>query len=283
MPEAVTLPVRNLSDLQANRPVSARAALLVLFGEYVWPTDRPVWSSVLLEAMAELGFEEAASRRSLQRLSSQGLIDNHRRGRQVQWRITPAGHEFFVAGENRVLKWTPRVTSWDGRWLFVAVTVPDDQRRLRRPLNAALEWAGLGQTRSGLWITPHADRADEVEPALATLGLTDQATSIVGRPGVLGASPASLVAQAWDIEGLGMAYEEFINSIPKSPATAPERAWAQRLDLVRAWRRFPFLDPRLPEEFLPADWPGFTAEERYRARRAELSPAAWTYWENLMP
>lgn len=213
----------------------------------------------------------------------QGLVDNHRQGRQVQWRVTPAGHDFFVDGENRVLKWTPRVVSWDGRWLFLAVTVPDEQRRLRRPLNAALEWVGLGQTRSGLWITPQPDRADEVRSVLAKLGLTEHATSITGRPGAVGTSPASLVTQAWDLEGLRTAYEEFISSIPHAPATIPAQAWAQRLDLVRAWRRFPFLDPRLPEEFLPADWPGFHAEENYRARRAELSPAAWTYWESLMP
>lgn len=271
------LPRRSVGGLRESRPDSARAVLLVLFGEYVWPSGGSVWSAMLLDVMADLGFEEAASRRALQRLSSQGLIDNIRQGRQVQWVVTEAGNDFFVEGRDRVLQWQPQVPDWDGEWLFLTVTVPDGQRRLRRPLNSALEWAGLGQTASGLWITPHPDRADEVRAILASLGLTEHATTIRGRCGPLG-SADDLVAQAWDLEALADTYADFIAAMPSAAISEPRTAWIERLHLVSGWRRFPFLDPRLPEVHLPAGWIGFTAERLYRERRADLHEAAWSHW-----
>ena len=42
------------------------------------------------------------------------------------------------------------------------------------------------------------------------------------------------------------------------------------IDLVHAWRRFPWIDPGLPAQFLPAPWRGTAA--------AACSPACTPQW-----
>ena len=44
--------------------------------------------------------------------------------------------------------------------------------------------------------------------------------------------------------------------------------------LVHEWRRFPFLDPRLPSELLPPGWIGARARELFAARHSEWDRAA---------
>jgi len=49
------------------RPSSARALLLVMIGEFVWPSGQPAWSSTLLSGLAEFDIEPSAARKALHR------------------------------------------------------------------------------------------------------------------------------------------------------------------------------------------------------------------------
>jgi phenylacetic acid degradation operon negative regulatory protein len=51
--------------------------------------------------------------------------------------------------------------------------------------------------------------------------------------------------------------------------------------LVHEWRRFPFLDPRLPEELLPADWSGTRAAALFQAMHSAWSDSAQRRWAEL--
>jgi phenylacetic acid degradation operon negative regulatory protein len=60
--------------------------------------------------------------------------------------------------------------------------------------------------------------------------------------------------------------------------TEPDRdAFATRSRLVHEWRRFLFLDPALPDEVLPAGWPGHRAAQLFDQAAGELLPAASRY------
>jgi len=50
---------------------------------------------------------------------------------------------------------------------------------------------------------------------------------------------------------------------------------------VHAWRRFPFLDPQLPRELLPANWSGSQAAELFHRRHNQWRPAAERHWAEL--
>ena len=51
-----------------------------------------------------------------------------------------------------------------------------------------------------------------------------------------------------------------------------EAAFAARFHLVHEWRKFLFADPGLPEELLPADWPGRAAAELFATEASRLKP-----------
>jgi len=51
--------------------------------------------------------------------------------------------------------------------------------------------------------------------------------------------------------------------------------------LVHEWRRFPFLDPRLPAQLLPENWSGTKAADLFHARHADWHPVAQRHWERL--
>jgi len=65
-----------------------------------------------------------------------------------------------------------------------------------------------------------------------------------------------------------------------NPATG-EAALQAQTRLVHEWRRFPFLDPRLPAQLLPGNWSGAKAADLFHARHAEWHPAAQRHWEYL--
>jgi phenylacetic acid degradation operon negative regulatory protein len=51
--------------------------------------------------------------------------------------------------------------------------------------------------------------------------------------------------------------------------------------LVHAWRRFPFLDPDLPEALLPNQWPRGRAHDVFQERHAAWHQTAQEYFMSL--
>jgi phenylacetic acid degradation operon negative regulatory protein len=84
-----------------------------------------------------------------------------------------------------------------------------------------------------------------------------------------------MVAQAWDLDAIGCAYDAFLTAFADATARDP---LAATIELVHAWRRFPFTDPDLPAQLLPREWSGTRAAALFRRRHAEWSPAAQAEW-----
>jgi hypothetical protein len=135
-------PARN--PLGSVRPSSARALLLVMIGEFVWPAGQPAWSSTLLSGLSEFDIEPNAARKALHRIAATGVTESRREGNRVRWSVTPKDDGILRAGWERTYGWHARDTEWDGRWLVLSVTVPESQRKLRHHLQNRLLWAGLG-------------------------------------------------------------------------------------------------------------------------------------------
>lgn len=155
------------NPLGSARPSSARALLLVMIGEFVWPAGQPAWSSTLLSGLAEFGIEPSAARKALQRIAATGITASGRKGNRVRWSVTAKGDRILRAGWERTYGWHARPTAWDGRWLVLSVTVPESQRKLRHHLQNRLLWAGLGSPAPGEWLTPHAERGEQVGAAMS--------------------------------------------------------------------------------------------------------------------
>ncbi|MGH3274763.1 MAG: PaaX family transcriptional regulator C-terminal domain-containing protein, partial [Streptosporangiaceae bacterium] len=93
-----------------------------------------------------------------------------------------------------------------------------------------------------------------------------------------GAGRLSLVRQAWDLEEIERTYDTFLADFAQQPCGDP---LARLIQLVHAWRRFPFIDPALPLGLLPDRWNGGQAALLFQRQRATWTPGAKAEWARL--
>jgi phenylacetic acid degradation operon negative regulatory protein len=126
-----------------------------------------------------------------------------------------------------------------------------------------------------VWVSPSADVDDttaivkELQVDSCTVfAATD--VSGVGRP----------PTDAWDLVALRATYDAFIADcrrvigLLQRGDTSPAKALQARTAVMDAYRRFPGLDPGLPAQLMPADWPRATARDVFVAAYDGLAPLA---------
>jgi phenylacetic acid degradation operon negative regulatory protein len=266
-----------VNDVLRRRSVgapAARSTLLTVLGEYLLPRPEGAWLQALIGALELLGYTPTAARQAVVRSTREGWLESERVGRRSRARLTPSSAELLRDGARRIYGFGAPV-SWDGRWLLLVLRVPEPRRELRHQLTTQLAWAGFGSLGGGLWITPHVDRE-----ALVHAEPPAQLLSFRAELGGLG-DTARVIGEAWDLEALREHYEEFIADFADSQPDGGAAAFAAQTALVHAWRRFPFIDPDLPDDLLPHDWPRRRAYELFRARHEAWAPAAQAHFEAL--
>jgi phenylacetic acid degradation operon negative regulatory protein len=259
---------------------SARSLLLTVFGEYVLPAGRPVWTSTLLHVSTGLGIEEKSARQALSRMAADGWIVAERAGRRVRWALTGHGRTLLSEGAERIYSFGRERDSWDGRWLVLLVSVPESQRELRHQLRNGLTWAGLGSPAPGVWISPHVSREAEAKQVVEGLGLEPVVFSFCGPFAGVG-SERGMVEQAWHLGDLAAAYEEFVQQFAGLRPQSGDQALFAQIRLVDQWRRFPRLDPQLPLELLPPHWIGLRAANIFEDLHRQWHATAQARWAAL--
>jgi phenylacetic acid degradation operon negative regulatory protein len=274
-------PAPALSRRREVGDASARSLLITVLGEYVLPRGGPVWTSVLVRALGELGVAEKSARQALARSAAEGWVSPVRYGRRVRWELTGPGQTLLTDGARRIFSFGRAARDWDGHWLLLLASVPDSKRELRHRLRTQLAWAGFGALAAGVWVSPDPGREAEARSILASLGLAGTAMSFLGRYGSVGTQEA-VARQAWDLDAVSASYQGFIDAVADAaPVTGPDFFVAQTR-LVHAWRRFPFLDPQLPAGLLPSAWAGTTAAQLFETRHGAWQPEAGRHWEALV-
>jgi phenylacetic acid degradation operon negative regulatory protein len=274
---AVAAATPGLSRRHAAGASSARGLLLTLLGEFVLPGDGTAWTSAVLAVLARLGIEEKATRQALMRTAAAGWLEAEKIGRRTRWQLTDSARQLLTDGADRIYSFAGPAQEWDGRWLLVSVRIPESDRRARHVVRTRLSWAGFGSLSASLWISPHPDRQAEATRALREAGAADDAHIFVAtRPGL--ADVRVMVASAWDLAAIEEHYEQFIAEFR---ARVPGDVLARQIELVHAWRRFPFIDPALPRELLPPRWSGLTAARLFAERHEQWSPDAHREWKRL--
>lgn len=260
---------------------SARSLLLTVLGEFVLQRGEAVWTQVLIDVLGELGVEHKSARQALARTAAEGLLVSDRAGRRVRWSLTSQGRRLLSDGAARIYSFGSSSRPWDGRWLVLLVSVPESRRQLRHRLRTRLAWAGMGSPAPGVWVSPDPSKQDEVADVVADLGLTGVSSSFVGPFGAIG-EECAVVDQAWDLAEVERAYEEFLDTFGDAFPSSPSEIMALQIHLVHAWRRFPFLDPQLPGELLPATWAGARAAELFDRLHTRWDRPAQQHWQLLV-
>ncbi len=259
---------------------SARSLLMTILGEFVLPGGGPVWTQALVSALALFDVEDKSARQALARTAAEGWLASERVGRQVRWSLTPPGQRLLSQGAQRIYSFGRDDVEWDGRWLLLLVSVPEAQRDLRHRVRSQLNWTGFGSPAAGVWVSPHASQQAEGQRILSEAGVISSAMSFVASYGQVG-SQDMLVARSWDLGGLEQRYEDFIDEFTGLDPAVGAAALRAQIRLVHEWRRFPFLDPRLPARLLPDNWSGAKAADLFHTRHADWHPAAQRHWERL--
>lgn len=260
---------------------SARSLLMTVLGEFVLPHETPVWTSTLLSALAAFDIEVKSARQALARAAAEGWLSSQRSGRRVRWSLTPPGRRLLTEGAQRIYEFGSEDNAWDGRWLLLMVSVPEPRRELRHRVRTRLHWAGFGSPGPGVWVSPHVHQQAEAAKILSDAGLAAAAMSFVAGYGEIGDEYA-LVARSWDLAAVDQRYTDFIAQFSALAPATDDAALQAQTRLVHEWRRFPFLDPRLPARLLPANWSGSNAAEMFHSRHARWHGAAQRHWEWLL-
>jgi phenylacetic acid degradation operon negative regulatory protein len=254
---------------------AARSMLLTTLGEYVLPLRRPVWQETLIEALGALGYKVHAARQALARSVAAGWLETQRRGRRSLVSLTDESVQMLGTGAQRIYSFG-EPWEWDGRWLLVVLRVPEERRDVRHQVRTRLAWAGFGSLGGGLWMSPHVERERELDDVDSVAELLSFQASL----GTLG-DPANVLAEAWNLEAVAGAYRDFVDRFRRLRPKTPEAVFRAQTQLVHEWRKFPFLDPDLPEAMLPIGWPRAQALKVFRDRHESWHAPAQDYFQSL--
>jgi phenylacetic acid degradation operon negative regulatory protein len=255
--------------------------MMTVLGEYALPRDKPVWTSMLVEVLGILDIEEKSARQALARSAAEGWVVSERVGRRVRWSLTPPGRRLLTEGADRIYAFGREARPWNGQWLMLIVSVPEAKRDLRHRLRTRLTWAGFGSPVAGVWVSPDLSRQREAQQIVTELGLEAQAMSFTSTYGEVG-EQETMVARSWDLTELKDRYEDFIDRFTGLNPTGGRAVLRAQTELVHEWRRFPFLDPQLPAELLPAKWSGTKAGELFHHKHVDWRPDAQQYWDDIV-
>jgi phenylacetic acid degradation operon negative regulatory protein len=266
-----------LSRRHAAGAETARGLLFTVLGEFVLPSGGSAWTAAFIEILGRLGVEEKACRQALMRTAADGWLSPARVGRRTCWSLTASSERLLTEGTERIYGFTAATREWDGRWLVVLARIPETERPARHRLRTRLTWAGFGSPAPGVWLSAHAGRAAEAEQVLADAGLLTEAQIFVAeRAG--GGPLTALARRAFDLDDIERQYEAFLAEFASPGCADP---LARIVELVHAWRRFPWIDPVLPAELLPEQWSGMRAAGLFTRQHALWSAAAQAEWHRI--
>jgi len=258
-------------------PESAKGLLFTVLGEFVLPSGGAAWTSAFIDALGRLGVEEKSCRQALMRTAADGWLTADRAGRRASWRLTGSGVRLLTEGTQRIYGFAAARDDWDGRWLMILARTPESERPARHRLRTRLRWAGFGSPAPGIWLSPDAGLQAEAERVLAEAGLLEEAQIFLASHSG-GGELAALARQAWDLDQIEQQYEQFIAEFGDVDCADP---LTRIIELVHAWRRFPWLDPLLPGRLLPAGWSGTRAAGVFERQHDRWSAAARAEWQRI--
>jgi phenylacetic acid degradation operon negative regulatory protein len=268
-----------VSDVLRGFEPAPQDLVLSLLGAHHVPRERgEVWSGGLVRLLEEFGFSAGAARVALNRLVARELLARSRDGRHVHYALTPRTLAVLAEGDERIFTLggtARRETTWTVLWH----SIPEDRRLARTRLVRRLRFLGFGSVQDGTWLAPH-DREAEVAKLLDELEVAAHAGVLMGRPATA-VDFATFVARVWDLDELAERYRAFVAHFGDQRVADDRQALLLRTRLVHTFREFPFLDPELPEDLVPAPKHRAGALRLFHDLYPSLAPAAQRYFDEV--
>ena len=278
----------HLENFRQQDRLNAGSLIISVLGDSVMPRGGRISLGSLIGLMAPFGVGERWVRTAVFRLVKADWLQSEAHGRKVDYQLTPSGLQRFEESARHI--YADQAPTWDGQWRWIVV-LADLPPRQREQLRRALYWQGFGELRSGCFVHPGAD-LNAVLDALVSDGLGDlrggltafltqsmanreaghvSTQHLVSGQSLL-AADEDWVAKTWSLSSLSQAYVDFVQryaplekylSRGRQPKD-PELAFVVRTLLIHDYRRLLLRDPELPQDLLPAQWPGIQARDMSR-------------------
>ncbi len=237
--------------------------------------------------LREFGISEPSARAALSRLTKRGLIAVRGSGRPPVYHLTPQAIARHRARMDHFLSFGARPPRWTGDWVTVSFSIPQSGQAQsgqaqsgqaqsgqaqsgqapRHAVRKALGALGFARLYDSVWIRPGSDSGPVTQALRDILGDVDGARwSVMNTRFAEEAGPHGPAA-AYDLAGLASAYEAFLAQYSdlrvavRNGEIDATRALVVRTSVMDSWRKFPDIDPNLPEHLLPAPWPRQAARE----------------------
>jgi len=281
--DAPASPPATIAALLERTRVRAGSLIITVFGDTVVPRGGSIWLGSLIRLMAAFTMSERLVRTGVYRLSREGWLASHSRGRKAYYHLTPSGIATFAEADRRI--YAAEGPPWDGDWTLLHMA-PALTGARRQALKAHLDWSGYGQLCPNLFI--HTGRRPV--PGLAGPEAVVFYANLAGQ--LPAAAPRDVAALAWDLDRLNAAYATFTASFAGfEPAFASsEDAFILVTLMIHEYRRILLRDPQLPGELLPPGWAGHGARDlaaRLYRRHAEAAgrfvSTHMESWQGLAP
>lgn len=265
----------------APRSGSSRSRVTTIIGLYQRAAGGWLASSAIVQLAEAAGVGGPLARTALTRLKKKGLLLPERRGTTAGYALSPGAIRVFDEGDRRILQ--PRNMRLDDPWCVVSFSVPESQRALRSQLRRRLSQIGFGPVASALWIGPDFLR-DEVTGVLSELDVRAQAVLFTTPRPIVDGPLTDAVARWWDLDAIAAGHRAFADTVrPLLDGDGDDpAAFARFVVGVDAWRPLSFLDPGLPYELLPADWPGRESAMLFHELKWRFAEPAQRYVDHVL-
>jgi phenylacetic acid degradation operon negative regulatory protein len=248
---------RNLPTIQ---PLTARNIVLsTLLGYH--PPKLPIGALVRVAAL--FGVAERAVRTAASRMVAGGDL------------VTADGmyglSDRLVARQVRQeADLSPLTTEWTGSWDIAVVTAPPRPLTHRVALRKTMGQLRLAELREGVWVRPSNLQRDSHDV------IGDQCTVFVGRHSEFtgrDADDTDLVRTLWDLDAWAADARRLVREID---SVSDLKAGFMASALVI---RHLLVDPCLPPELVPADWPGHVLRRHHAEFIEQFATALRAYGE----
>ena len=270
-----TRPAAVLDDAD-SRPGSATSLLRTIVGCYLRRLGGWIATESLIELMTTVGVSQARTRTAILRVRGKGLLAPDVREGRVGYALHPAAVPSLARGDRRI--YAPRQMGTSDRWCLISYSIPESQRQLRHQLRRRLSWIGCGTVTAALWICPEY-LTGEVEEILSDLDVRASASIFLAGEARVDGGLGRAVGRWWDLPAIAARHQAFVSAYGSvvGDDLSPRQAFATWIGCLDAWRVIPYVDPRLPTEWLPADWPGNLSIPLFADLRERLDDLSGRY------
>ncbi|PZG01793.1 PaaX family transcriptional regulator [Micromonospora deserti] len=248
---------------------SPQGLAVTLIADYTLHTRAWLPTAAIVALLGEFGVTAGAARTAISRLARRGVLEGSRQGRHSSYRLTAPATVNLSIGGTSIAAFAAEPDSWDRSWTVIVFTMPKEEHARRSSLRAHLRWRGYAPLYDGVWVSPHPlTEQAHAELVAVTPGAT---TAFRARHLQFRSDATRDPIEAWDIAAIAKEYETFIHRwdplLPgiRAGDITGAAAVRARTEVMDTYRRFPTLDPLLPIELMPSDWPRTRAREVFLA------------------